>query len=103
MLVLKLLGFNVIDIMINTYYFKMYMYIMYSLIILHLILNLYLLHRFYTKAVKIPEFLPEFVINWLKLFEEMSSNKESVKYFKNMFYLEIGLYTLIIIIVTLIF
>jgi hypothetical protein len=38
----------------------------------------------------------------LKEFEEMSSSKESIKEFKNMYYREIAIYMIIIIIVILI-
>jgi hypothetical protein len=47
LLILKLLGFNnIIDVIYNTYYLKMYIYISCSLAIIFQLLNLYLLHKF---------------------------------------------------------
>jgi hypothetical protein len=63
-LVLKLLGFSFLSVFsINIYYIKVAYYIIFSLIICYHLLNLYLLHKFSNKKIKILEVLPEFVIN----------------------------------------
>ena len=100
--VTKLLGFNLIDIYLNSYHFKMYIYITSSLFMLSSFFSLFLLHKFANKTIHIPEVLPNFIINWLKILQTVSSNKESIHYFKNKYYLEIVLCILVIIIVTLI-
>ncbi len=101
-LIIKLLGFNVLDIISNNYYLKMYCYISCSLVILYQILNILLLYLFSKNNIKIPEILPDFIINWLKEFEIMSSSKASIKEFKTTCYIEILLYVTIIILITLI-
>jgi len=66
------------------YYIKVAYYIIFSLIISYHLLNLYLLHKFSTKQIKILEVLPEFVINRLKEVEMMSTTKAEIKEFKTM-------------------
>uniref|UniRef100_UPI0030DE56CE hypothetical protein n=1 Tax=Squamanita imbachii TaxID=2976389 RepID=UPI0030DE56CE len=103
LLVLKLLGFNsLLDVLININYLKIFTYISCSLAIIYQIFNLYLLHIFSLKSIKISEVLPEFLINWLKEFEELSTSKETIKEFKKTCYIEIIIYILIIIILTII-
>jgi hypothetical protein len=69
-LVLKLLGFtNILDIYNNLIYLKLFIYTSCSLVILYQLINIFLLYKFSNKNVKIPEILPEFLINWLKEFE----------------------------------
>src|ERR1700727_1763723 len=100
-LVLKLLGVNsILDIFNNVVYFKLYCYISCSLVILYQLLNIYLIYKFSQPETKIFEFYPEFIINWLKEFEEIGKSKEIAKYFKDMYYREIFLYVSIIIIIT---
>lgn len=103
-LVLKLLGFkSILDVLNNVYYLKIFSYISCSLAIIYQLLNLYLLYKFYNKNKKIPEILPIFIQNWLKEFEIISSTKESFNEFKNICYIEILIYILIIILITLLF
>ena len=45
-LVIKLLGFSVIEILNSTYYIKIYLYVSCSLVIIYQLSNLYLLHKF---------------------------------------------------------
>jgi len=102
-LVLKLLGVNsILDIFNNVVYFKLYCYISCSLVILYQLLNIYLIYKFSQPETKIFEFYPEFIINWLKEFEEIGKSKEIAKYFKDMYYREIYLYFILIIIAVLI-
>ena len=100
-LVIKLLGFSVIEILNSTYYIKIYLYVSCSLVIIYQLSNLYLLHKFSKQNVQIPKVLPEFIINWLNEFNVISSSVESIKEFKKTYYKEISLYLLIIIIITL--
>lgn len=101
-LVIKLLGFNVLDVIISTYYIKMYIIIGSSLVILYELINLYFLHRFYNKNIKISKILPEFIINWLKEFEILSSSNENFYYYKKFFYIHIFIFIIFIIIAILI-
>jgi len=102
-LVLKLLGVNsILDIFNHVVYFKLYCYISCSLVILYQLLNIYLIYKFSQPETKIFEFYPEFIINWLKEFEEIGKSKEIAKYFKDMYYREIYLYFILIIIAVLI-
>ncbi len=103
-LVLKLLGFtNILDIYNNLIYLKLFTYTSCSLVILYQLLNIFLLYKFSNKNVKIPEILPEFLINWLKEFEFICQDPISIKEFKNTCYREIFIYIFIIILITLIF
>ena len=96
--VIKLLGFsNIFDFLTNMYYLKLYVYIAYVIVNICQILNLYLLHKFINKTIKISDMLPEFIIDWLKDLEVISRNKVHIKHFKNTCYFHIGLYAVIII------
>lgn len=55
-----------------------------SFAIFYQILNLYLLHKFSTnKNYKISEVYPEFIIDWLRNIQILSSSKESIHVLKN--------------------
>ena len=102
--IVKLLGFkSIFDVFFNLYYFKMYGYISCSLVIIYQLLNLYFLHKFNNKSFKISDILPEFLISWLKEFEEICNSREAIKEFKNMCYIQIGIYLTIIIFIAFIF
>lgn len=103
LLLLKIFGVSsIFDIIYNVYYLKIFIISYSTIVILYLILNIYLIYLFYKKNIHIPEVLPEFIINWLKEFKVISSSKEGVHGFKNMYYREILLYLVIIAIVILI-
>ena len=103
LLILKLLGYNILTDTINDLTFlKNFIYIFSSLVIFYDLLNLYLIHKFSTTNVKISEVFPDFFIKWLKEFEVLSSNKISIKEFKKENYINISIYVVIIIIITLI-
>ena len=63
LLALKLLGFNILDFMSSMYYLRIYCYVVCTLVIFYQLLNLFLLHKFSKKNIKIPKVLPEFLIN----------------------------------------
>ena len=98
-LVLKLLGFSsIFEVITNTYYLKMYTLTLCSLATLYQLSSIYLLYIFIKKNPKIPEFLPEFLINWLKEFEELSKAESGYfKDFKKSCYTEIAIYLVVII------
>ena len=78
----------------------MFSYITCSLLIIYQFLNLYLLHKFSNNNIKIPEVLPDFLINWLKDFKIICSNKESINVIKKTYYIEISIYLVILILTT---
>jgi hypothetical protein len=102
-ILLNLLGFNsLIDVLSNIFYIKLYAYLTCSLVILYQILNIYLLHRFINKKINILPVLPDFIINWLKDLETISSNNDSSQYFKNSCYIQIFIYLSIIFLISFI-
>ena len=94
-----LLGFSsIFEVITNTYYLKMYTLTLCSLATLYQLSSIYLLYIFIKKNPKIPEFLPEFLINWLKEFEELSKAESGYfKDFKKSCYTEIAIYLVVII------
>ena len=101
LLILKLLGvfFNIgLNITNTILYLKIFFYLSWSLAFIYQLSNLFLLNKFINKNIKISEVLPEFLINWLKDFEELSSNKESIKEFKKSCYINISIYIVMLII-----
>ena len=102
-IVLKLLGYNIIDIFIDYYLLKNFVCVYCLIIINYHLLSIYLIHKFYSKKIIIPEVLPNFIINWLKEFEIMSDTKEAVKIFSINSYIEISIYFTILLIVYLFF
>lgn len=102
LLILKFLGYNILTDAINDVSFlRNFIYTFSSLVIFYDLLNLYLLHKFATKNVKISEVLPDFIINWLKEFEVLSSTKNSIKEFKKENYINISIYIFIMIVITI--
>ena len=61
-----------------------------------------MLYLFSTKKIKISEVLPDFVINWLKQIELVSTRAEYITEFKNSCYREIVIYLIIVIVFTII-
>ena len=59
------------------------------------------MHIFSTRTVKISQVLPDFLINWLKEIEILSSTPASLREFKKGCYIEISIYLVIIIFITL--
>ena len=103
-IIFNLLGFEgVFNILSNNYYIKLFCYISCSLSICYEMLNLYMLHRFINKNINISSVLPDYIIELLKELENISSDIESIKYFKKTCYIHILLYIIPIIMVTLIF
>ena len=74
------------------------------LAIFYQILNLYLLHNFKKGDTlrDIPVVLPEFIINWLKALKEISTDIQSIKIVKKDCYTYLVLYSILIILVSLI-
>ena len=106
-IVLKLLGFSFGSaflslLSIDFYYIKVACYTIYSLRICYNLLNLYLLHKFINKSMKISEILPEFLIKRLKEIETMSSSKPGIEEFKTNCYLDIYVYLILMSIIIII-
>ena len=85
-----------------TYITCIYCIVASLLLVIYYLVKLYLIHKFSTTNVKISEVFPDFFIKWLKEFEVLSSNKISIKEFKKENYINISIYVVIIIIITLI-
>jgi len=104
MVLLNLIGFNsLIEFLNNIFYLKIFAYFLCSLVILYQLLNLYFLHKFISnKNINISPVLPEFLINWLNDLKLLSLNNESYHYFKNSSYIQIIIYLLIIVLVSII-
>lgn len=99
-IVLKLYGFSLGSVFlsilsINVYYIKVAYFTIFSLRICYNLLNLYLLHKFSTKSIKILDIWPEFIIKELKNLETMSKTKPGIKEFKTSFYLDILVYLIL--------
>lgn len=101
--VLKLLGFSSSFVFLNNiFYLKIYIYISVVLAILFQLFEILMLYLFSTKKIKISEVLPDFVINWLKQIELVSTRTEYITEFKNSCYREIVIYLIIVIVFTII-
>ena len=102
LLIGRLLGFNsFLEILTNTSNLKLFTLTLTSLIIIYFFINLYLLHKFYRKNVKIPDILPNFLLSWLKEFAVLSSSDAGFKETKNHYYLNIFIYVFILIFILL--
>ena len=97
LLTLKFLGFNFLDVLFNIYYLKIFSYFSSTLAIFYQLTNLYLLNKLAYKGLNISNILPQFIIDWLKELEVLSSSKESIIEFKTHCYINISLYLVIII------
>ena len=84
-------------------YLNIFVYISTSLVIFYEILNLYFLNRFINKNMKISVVLPQFIINWLKQLEEAASNDLTIKIVKEICYMHISIYSVIIILITILY
>jgi hypothetical protein len=101
-IVIKLLGIGIIEFINNMYYLKIFSYFSCSLAIIFQLINLYLLHKFSNKNIKISEVLPDFIIKWMKEFEVLSSSKVTIIEFKKDCYIHLCIYIVLVIIVTFI-
>lgn len=104
LLIIKLSGFNFIDFSINTMHLKYLVYILCSVSIAYQLLNLFLLFKYGVARDNqkvIPNILPDFFISWLNEFNSMGKTPDSFNAFKNLFYTEILVYIIIIIVTTL--
>ena len=98
LVILKLLGFTVFDVLNNLYYLKIYSITSCSLVIGYQLLNLYLIHKFSVKKVKYSEVLPDFIIKWLQELEVLSSSKPGINSVKQMCYTQIFIYLFLLVI-----
>ena len=101
-IILKLLGYSVLDVFMFNNVLKIYFYISGSLVISYLLLDLYLIHLFSKKNINISQVLPDFIINWLEEYKIKSESKESINYFKNENYIHLFIFIILILLVILI-
>lgn len=104
-LILKIIGYPSLYTIIlsdNTMYFKTIGYIICSLPLIYNIFCLYIIYKFSNNSINIPKILPEFLIKWLVDFKNVSSNDNSIKAFKSMYYKGISIYVVVLIIILLI-
>jgi hypothetical protein len=90
--VLKLLGYNIFSLITDKSLLRNLIFVYFFLVTSYQLLNLYLAHIFANKKIKIPEILPDFLINWLKEFEIITLTEESIKGFKKTCYIELLVY-----------
>ena len=100
-----MLGFNqILGVLNNLFYIKLFFYLSASLAIIYQLLNLYFLQKFINnKDFIIPEVLPEFVKNWLCNIKIISFNSNAIKDLKNSWYFHMLIYLIIIILFTLLY
>lgn len=103
-LLLNLLGLNsTIEFLNNIFYLKLFAYFSCSLIILYHLLNYYFLQKFFkNNNINISQILPNFIVNWLNDLKKISFNNESYHYFKKDVYIQIIIYLLVIVLVSII-
>ena len=87
---------------IDFYYIKVACYTIYSLRICYNLLNIYLLHKFINKSIKILEVLPEYLIQRLKEIETVSTSKPGIEEFKTNCYLDIYVYLILMTIIIIV-
>jgi hypothetical protein len=93
---------NVIDVLNTYYYIKIFGWISCSSIIIYHIVNIFLLHKFYSGNINISPVLPNFILNWLNEIKDLASKKETYKFFKDSSYIQILIYLLIILFISII-
>ena len=81
----------------------MYFYITISFYILYHLLLLYLLHRFSQKTISISPVFPAFIMTWLEDIKEASSSNITIMTFKKMCYVQIGLYSSLLVLIIFVF
>ena len=102
LVILKIFGIiTVLEFLNSGYFLKTYFLSGCILILLYYFISLYFMYFFSIKKREIPEVLPDFLIEWLKDFEVITKNKEIIKEFKSVFYQEILLYSVLLVLVLL--
>ena len=97
LLILKIIGFNYLDLFFIIYYLKLLSYSFSTLAILYQLTNLYLLKFFSYHEFKISNMLQNILKNWLREFEALNSSLESIIEYKNECYLQLTIYIVILI------
>ncbi len=85
------------------YYFKLTSIGLCLLVILHDLVYLYFLYLFSKRNFIISDFLPLFLQKWLKQFEIMNESKDSLDGFKELFYRNISVYFIIILMIIIVY
>ena len=103
-IIIKIIGLPAAITIINSnYYLKLWAYLGCLGGIIYQLVHIFFIYFFSIKKRKIPEILPDPLINWLKEFEIICETKIGIKEFKNLYYREILVYVIMIIFVTIIF
>jgi hypothetical protein len=102
-LTLNILNLENIIVIIDQSFLKKLVFVYFFLVGGFQLLNLYLVHKFASKIVKLPVVFPDFFINWLKEFEVIVLSEESIKEFKKICYIELVIYLIMMVIFILIF
>ena len=97
--VVKLIWGGNFSELFNPDYIRIYTYLVGAIAILFELLELLLIYLFSKKYFTISEFLPNFIINWLKGLGILSKNTALVKSIKDSSYKHIVIYIFMIIIV----
>lgn len=97
--VVKLIWGGNFSELFNPDYIRIYTYLVGAIAILFELLELLLIYLFSKKYFTISEFLPNFIINWLKGLDILSKNIALVKSIKDSSYKHIVIYIIMIIIV----
>ena len=69
-----------------------------SRLILYQIIHLYLIHILSTKDIKIPEILPDFIIQWLKDIQNLIQDEQGKKWLKQTSYNHLVIYLILLIV-----
>jgi len=102
---LKFLGLNILGILINIYYLKLYCYLSSTIAIVIQLLSLYFLHKFSsskTTELNLSPVLPDFIKEWLKDLKLASSSKEGINMYKESIYIHITIFFILTILVYLV-
>lgn len=97
-LILKILGLpGILDITTEDKYMRWLGISLCLLAIFYQTLNLWLVHMFICKKIKISSVWPDSIINWLKYLEAVSKSKPLLVWFKQRRYIQIVLYLCIML------
>lgn len=107
-IILKLLGFGILNIFTDILSVKYFAIVFSSVYIVHLLINIYCLYYFYNNKnidtfIEKFDFLPRFIISWLKGLKIKTGSKEYYKLIITSEMREVYLYTFIIIFFILVF
>ena len=101
--ILKFFGISIWVFLNSHYYIKIYFFLTISLAILYFLIQLYTIHKFLTKNIKISEVLPKFIYNWLKDIQMLTRSKLGRKDRIENTYLNLGIYLVLMVLLILVY